>query len=173
MWAEDLTPGAEPAFTSSGIKLRWCRKRGFAGLFVCVKAVKSTVWSLRLTNRHHVEGSNPFDYCDWFYVHVQNRSVTINWLRWERGMRCCHLSARFFISFVLRLSSTAALLLCFFHNVQHVSPACWQETPQDTWPMWTVWIMFKTQLWSSLLDGKVVTLLLYFLYLILVTCVGK
>lgn len=119
------------------------------------------------------KGSNPFDYCDGFYVHVQNRSVTSNWLRCERGMQCCHLSAGFFISFILRLSSTAALLLCFCHSVQHVSPACWQETLQDTWPMYTVWIMFKTQLWSSLLDGKVATLLLYFLYLILVTCVGK
>lgn len=46
------------------------------------------------------KGSNPFDYCDGFYVHVQNRSVTSNWLRCERGMQCCHLSARFFfISF--------------------------------------------------------------------------
>lgn len=119
------------------------------------------------------KGSNPFDYCDGFYVHVQNRSVTSNWLRCQRGMQCCHLSAGFFISFILRLSSTAALLLCFCHSVQHVSPACWQETLQDTWPMYTVWITFKTQLGSSLLDGKVATLLLYFLYLILVTCVGK
>lgn len=43
------------------------------------------------------KGSNPFDYCDGFYVHVQNRSVTSNWLRCERGMQCCHLSARFFL----------------------------------------------------------------------------